>query len=60
MSQSEVIRILIIFNGMQHKNIKHFYLNYVQKHLIHLFSNTVSYNRFTTVLFSVFNRFLES
>ena len=46
MSQSEVICILIIFHGMQHKNIKHFYLNYVQKHLIHLFPNTVSYNRF--------------
>jgi hypothetical protein len=46
MSQSEVISILIIFHGMQHKNIKHFYLNYVQKHLIHLFPNTVSYNRF--------------
>ncbi len=46
MSQSEVICIFIIFHGMQHKNIKHFYLNYVQKHLIHLFPNTVSYNRF--------------
>ena len=46
MSQSEVISILIIFHGMQHKNIKHFYLNYVQKHLVHLFPNTVSYNRF--------------
>jgi len=46
MSQSEVISILIIFHGMQHKNIKHFYLNYVEKHLIHLFPNTVSFNRF--------------
>jgi hypothetical protein len=46
MSQSEVISILIIFHGMQSKNIKHFYLNYVQKHLTHLFPNTVSYNRF--------------
>ena len=46
MSQSEVICILIIFYGMQHKNIKHFYLNYVQKHLVHLFPNTVSYYRF--------------
>jgi hypothetical protein len=46
MSQSEVISILIIFHGMQHKNIKHFYLNYVQKHLVDLFPNTVSYNRF--------------
>lgn len=46
MSQSEVITILIIFHGMQHKNLKHFYLNFVQKHLTHLFPNTVSYNRF--------------
>lgn len=46
MTKSEVITILIIFHGMQHKNLKHFYLNYVQKHLIHLFPNTVSYNRF--------------
>lgn len=46
MSQSEVISILIIFHGMQSKNIKHFYLNFVQKHLTHLFPKTVSYNRF--------------
>ena len=46
MSQSEVITILVIFHGMQHRNLKHFYLNYVQKHLTHLFPNTVSYNRF--------------
>lgn len=46
MSQSEVISILIIFHGMQHKNMKHFYLNYVQRHLTHLFPNTVSNNRF--------------
>ena len=47
LSQSEVITILIIFHGMQHRNLKHFYLNYVQKHLTHLFPKTVSYNRFT-------------
>lgn len=46
MSQSEVISILIIFHGMQHKNLKHFYINYVQIHLKNLFPNTVSYNRF--------------
>jgi len=34
MSQSEVITILTIFHGMQHKNMKHFYLNYVQKNLV--------------------------
>ncbi len=46
MSQSEVITILIIFHGMQHKNLKHFYINFVQVHLTDLFPKTVSYNRF--------------
>lgn len=46
MCQSEVITILVLFHGMQYKNLKHFYLHYVQKHLSHLFPNTVSYNRF--------------
>lgn len=46
MSQSEVITILIIFHGMQFKNLKHFYINYVQVHMKHLFPKTVSYNRF--------------
>lgn len=46
MSQSEVITILIIFHGMQFKNLKHFYINYVQKYLLDLFPKTVSYNRF--------------
>lgn len=31
MNQSEVITILVLFHGMQHKNLKHFYLNFVQK-----------------------------
>ena len=46
MSQSEVITILIIFHGMQHKNLKLFYINFVQTHLNDLFPKTVSYNRF--------------
>lgn len=46
MSQSEVITILIIFHGMQHKNLKHFHINFVQTHLTDLFPKTVSYNRF--------------
>ena len=49
MSQSEVITILIIFHGMQHKNLKHFYINFVQTHLTDLFPKTVSYNRFATL-----------
>ncbi len=31
---------------MQHKNLKHFYINFVQIHLNDLFPKTVSYNRF--------------
>ena len=46
MSDSEVITILIIFHYGQFRNLKHFYLNYVQKHLKSEFPITVSYNRF--------------
>ena len=46
MSQSEVITILIIFHGMQLKNLKHFYINFVQTHLTDLFPKSVYYNRF--------------
>ena len=46
MCMSEVMTIMIIFHGMQHKNIKHFYINYVQIHMKNLFPETVSYNRF--------------
>ena len=47
LSDSEVITILIIFHGGQFRNLKHFYINYVQKHLNKEFPETVSYNRFT-------------
>lgn len=43
---SEVITILILFHLGQFRNLKHFYLNYVQVHLSNEFPNTVSYNRF--------------
>ncbi|NEN25921.1 IS982 family transposase [Cryomorpha ignava] len=46
MSQSEVMTILVIFHGMNFRNLKHFYQQYVQKQLKHLFPKTVSYNRF--------------
>lgn len=32
------------------RNMKHFYLNYVQVHMLHLFPNTVSYNRFVELM----------
>jgi hypothetical protein len=46
LSDSEVITILIIFHLKHFRNLKHFYINYVQKHLRSEFPETVSYNRF--------------
>ncbi|MEQ8520988.1 MAG: IS982 family transposase [Vicingaceae bacterium] len=50
MSCSEVITIMILFHSGGFKNIKHFYLYYVQKHQSDLFPNTVSYNRFVELM----------
>ena len=46
MSDSEVITILVMFHLGNYRNLKHFYINYVQKHLASEFPQTVSYNRF--------------
>ena len=46
MSDSEIITILILFHRMNFRNLKHFYLFYVCKHLKSEFPQTVSYNRF--------------
>ncbi len=46
MSDSEVITIMIAFHYGSFRNLKHFYINYVQKHLKSEFPETVSYNRF--------------
>ncbi len=43
---SEVITIMIIFHQGQFRNLKHFYIHYVQKHMTSYFPETVSYNRF--------------
>ena len=45
-SQSEVIAIMVLFHLGGYRNLKHFYLGYVQKHLEGYFPDTVSYNRF--------------
>ncbi len=45
-SCSEVITIMIMFRSQGFRNMKHFYMHYVQKHMKHLFGKTVSYNRF--------------
>jgi len=50
MSQSEVITIMVLFHYGAFKNLKHFYLSYVQTHLLGYFPKTVSYNRFTELL----------
>lgn len=46
LSDSEVMTILVLFHFGGFKNLKHFYLFYVQKHMTNEFPNTVSYNRF--------------
>lgn len=50
MSCSEVITIMILFHSGGFKNMKHFYLYYVQKHQSDLFPKTVSYNRFVKLM----------
>jgi len=45
-TDSEVITILIAFHLGGYRNLKNFYLNYVQKVLKSEFPQTVSYNRF--------------
>ncbi|NOZ36453.1 MAG: IS982 family transposase [Chlorobi bacterium] len=47
LNDSEVITILIAFHLGGYRNLKHFYINYVQKYLVREFPRTVSYNRFT-------------
>ena len=46
LDESEVITILILFHLGQFRNLKHFYIGYVQEHLTSEFPQTVSYNRF--------------
>jgi len=46
LSTSEVITVLTLFHLGQYRNLKHFYINYVQVHLKEYFPQTVSYNRF--------------
>jgi len=50
MSDSEVITIMILFHSGNFRNMKHFYLFYVKKHMSAEFPHTVSYNRFTELM----------
>jgi len=46
LNDSEVMTILVLFHLGNYRCLKHFYVNYVQKHLTNEFPETVSYNRF--------------
>lgn len=46
MSDAEIIVILILFHSGGFRCFKHYYQEYVCKHLTHLFPKRVSYNRF--------------
>jgi len=46
LTDSEVITIMIAFHLGGYRNLKHFYINYVQKVLKSEFPKSVSYNRF--------------
>lgn len=50
MSESEVITIMVLFHLGGYRNLKHFYMHYVQVHLCSEFPATVSYNRFTELM----------
>ena len=50
LSGSEVITIMILFHDKGYKCMKHFYTQYVQVHLKHMFPKTVSYNRFVELM----------
>ena len=49
LSISEMITILILFHSSGYRCFKHFYKGYVQKHLTHLFPETLSYHRFVAL-----------
>jgi hypothetical protein len=46
LNDAEIITIMIAFHLGGYRNIKHFYINHVQKYLQNYFPETVSYNRF--------------
>jgi hypothetical protein len=50
LSQSEVITMMTLFHYGSFRNMKHFYIHYVQKHLGAEFPRTVSYNRFVELM----------
>ena len=53
LSVSEIMTILVLFHLSGYRHLKHFFLFYVQKHLLSEFPQTVSYNRFIELSQSV-------
>jgi hypothetical protein len=50
MSMSEIMTVSVIYHVSGFKNLKHFYIYYVQKHMQKEFPQTVSYNRFVELM----------
>ena len=46
MSDSEVITIMVMFHQSRYRDLKAFYINYIQQYRYRDFPHTVSYNRF--------------
>ena len=46
MSKSEVMTIMVVFHLKSYRNLKHFYLFHVCKHMDDFFPDVFSYNRF--------------
>jgi hypothetical protein len=51
MSDSEVITIMILFHKSHIRDLKAFYVSYIQRHCQEDFPHTVSYNRFVELQF---------
>ena len=51
MSDTEIMVILILFHSGGFRCFKHYYKEYVCKHLPHLFPSRVSYNRFVVATY---------
>ena len=54
MSDAEIILIIILFHSEGYRCFKHFYQEYICKHLVHPFPERVSYNRFVELEKDVF------
>lgn len=53
MRDAEIITILVLFHLKGYRCLKHFYTEYVAKHMCDLFSNLLSYNRFVELQKSI-------